>query len=106
MADAFDDADQVFFGEVQSVTPGRRGCLAFSSDQATTAVFTVLDAWKGSTAGQSLSLETAVSGTPCDLDFAVGETWLVYASQGEALRCNRSRNASADDPELSELDAL
>lgn len=106
VSDAFADAGQVFFGEVQSVSPRPLGCLASGSDQARTVVFAVEDAWKGATIGETTSFETALSEASCGVDFAVGETWLVYTSQGEATLCSRTRLASSDDPELSELDAL
>lgn len=43
------------------------------------AIFTVLRAWKGIEAGQSISIQTSDSGASCGVPFEMGKTYLVHA---------------------------
>ncbi len=107
VADAAADADLVVFGTVESVSGrGPRLCGSMRSDDAIRVEIAVEEAWKGANAGETVTVETAISDASCGVDFAEGESWLVYATQGEARLCSRTRLADADDPELEELDRL
>jgi hypothetical protein len=107
VADALAEADQVFYGEVLSIDgPAGLGCGGVSSADPMAVRIEVRDAWKGTSAGETVTVETARDGASCGVDFVEGETWLVYATDGRASLCSRTRMAGSGDDELAELDAL
>lgn len=105
--DAFDGADQVFHGEVRSVrAPVQLGCSGSSADRVTVRI-DVLDAWKGTSVGETVEVQTPRSGASCGVEFEADTRWVVYASDGQTHLCSRTqRVVDGEEAELDQLDAL
>lgn len=112
---ALDDASAVFSGKVVDIeeqTPVSRFIsdilTTFSDDEPDfpqkTVVLEVTSTWKGVSTSQ-ITVKTGLGGGDCGFEFAVGQTYLVYA-HGDDLHtsvCTRTTELSAANEDLSVL---
>ena len=95
-------ADAVFSGEGVSME-GPRGWWASSADPITVE-FRVNAVWKGEIY-ETMFIRTAWSSASCGFEFVLDEQYLVYAHEGWASLCSRTKTidkASEDFMELGE----
>jgi MYXO-CTERM domain-containing protein len=92
-SDALRDAAAVFEAKVTKLTP------LHDADDDLEVHLNVVQAWKG-VETETIRILTRKDGAACGIDFTVGESYLVYASQAEAqasgislvaLRCGRTK---------------
>lgn len=100
---SFTDSDLVVLAEVLSVRePLSLGCTVSSADPMSVRL-EVIEGFAGAEAGDVVTVTTARDGASCGVSFRAGESWVVYARDGQVGVCGRTRLATADDPELDVL---
>ena len=103
VAEALDFSDVVFTGEALSVG------LDPDDDRAVRAVFAVSRHFKGADVSE-ITLLTSTSSASCGYEFAVGESYLIFASDDDGtLRttpCSRTRTLDQAGDDIAALDAL
>lgn len=97
-SEAFERADSVFVGEVDSFKV-RSGIFGQSSIDPATANFKVNEVWKGPQQAR-LTVRTMRSEASCGFEFVEGFRYLVYARDGQTGLCDRTAlvGEARDDP--------
>ena len=96
-------SDAVFHGTVVSVEPlESTGATATSAEGRLAVTFEVARVWKGDLGKRFVLASVSPHVGMCEIDFAVGDEWIIYASGKDgALRtslCSRSHRTSGKKP--------
>lgn len=98
----FERADQVFAGEVESISTVGEHLLAVR--------LRIIRGFKGATTGGTITVRTASDSAACGYDFVRGGAYLVYAGESNGLPhvslCSRTVELNRASEDLEALDAL
>ena len=102
--EALAKADAVFSGEVVSISEpgGLFGSWLVSSTGPVTVEFRVSAVWKGDS-HETMSIKTAWSSASCGFEFALDEQYIVYAREGWASLCSRTKSIHTAREDLAAL---
>ena len=97
-------ADAVFAGQVVSISEpkGLFGGWFASSIDPVTVEFRVNAVWKGEIY-ETMFIKTAWSSASCGFEFAQGEQYIVYAREGSASLCSRTKSINKASEDLMAL---
>lgn len=100
-ADAFENADAIYVGEVRSVG-GIRGCASVKIE--------VTEPFKGAEVGEVITrgVHVGFGGGDCSIPmpFHKGESWLFYGRDGDISSCSGHELASEAEADIEQLREL
>ena len=102
--EALERADAVFAGDVVSISEPKglfRSWFESSTDPITVE-FRVNAVWKGKI-HETLFIQTAWSSASCGFEFVQGEQYIVYAREGWASLCSRTKSIDEASEDLMAL---